>query len=116
MSDDTFGFGGAKRGPLPAPTEEALKEKLDTFRPKPPAAEIPIEAVDRVAERRGFKSREAAPASDGRRRKGEAGPFVAINTRAPVRVADPFIAWCEKERYSYWQGIEELMRRAGLLK
>jgi hypothetical protein len=33
-----------------------------------------------------------------------------------VRAADPFIAWCEKERYSYWQGIEELMRREGLLK
>lgn len=163
--DDPFGFSEARK---PKPVVEPAADfasKLAAVKPNPPAAETPMEAIDEVAERRGFRSREAPPADRSlgkeaglapgepvapavagapaaasatepsvtapasmppvhggpyvespprRRRKGETGPFVAINTRAPVRVADPFIAWCEENRYSYWQGIEELMRRAGI--
>ena len=89
--DDTFGFGDAKK---PAPP--SLSEKLSSLQPKAAAAEtVPTEAIDEVAERRGFRSREAVPPKAmtaataatvaARRRKGAEGPFVAINTRAPVR-------------------------------
>jgi len=54
-----------------------------------------------------------APAAVARRRKKDPGPTRAINTRAPQRIAVPFIAFCEDSRFSYWEGSEELMRRAG---
>ena len=31
----------------------------------------------------------------------------------PVRVARQFKQFCKTNRYSYWEGIEELMKRAG---
>lgn len=115
-SDDAFGFGSAAKPKAAA----SLADKLTAVKPAPPTpapASDELDKVDKAAEKRGFVSRESKASIEvPRRRKGEAGPFVAINTRAPIRVADPFIAWCERERYSYWQGIEELMRRAALLK
>jgi hypothetical protein len=39
---------------------------------------------------------------------------VTLHTRAPVRVANPFQRFCDENRFSYWQGIEELMKRAGV--
>jgi len=32
-----------------------------------------------------------------------------------VRVATPFQRFYEANRFSYWEGIEELMRRAGVV-
>ena len=41
------------------------------------------------------------------------GPVVMMTMRVPVRVARQFKQFCKTNRYSYWEGIEELMKRAG---
>jgi hypothetical protein len=113
MSDE-FGFGAAKPKALTA-------DKLKNIKPQPSHEqdrEVPLDRLDRVAEKAGFTSREpqqvAAPRID--RRRKDAGPFVAINTRAPVRVAEPFQRYCDNNRFSYWEGIEELMKLAGVMR
>lgn len=58
------------------------------------------------------------------REPGEVPPLVQCNMlalvkiitiRAPVAVSRTFEAWCEQNRYSYWEGMEALMQRAGVL-
>ncbi len=121
-NNDAFGFASATQKPI-----RSLADKLQQFQPRIVATpEISVEKIDKIAEERGFVSREAGEAVPTRldaaptralsgRKRGGGGAFVAINTRAPLRVAEPFIEYCEKNRYSYWQGIEALMRQAGLL-
>lgn len=41
------------------------------------------------------------------------GPVVMLTMRVPVRVARQFKQFCKANRYSYWEAIEELMKRAG---
>ena len=90
---DNFGFSGRKK----------LAEKI---------AQIPGDAAtDDVADKHGFVSRE--PVQPFRRPPVE--PVVTLHTRAPLRVATPFQQFCAENRYSYWEGIEELMRRAGVV-
>ncbi len=109
MAEDVFGFSEAKT---------STADRLKSFKPSQ-GRELPpteVARVDAVSERMGFKSRELPEAVQvAKRRKKEIGPTTAINTRAPQRVAVPFIGFCEENRFSYWEGIEELMRRAGLL-
>jgi len=107
MTDDTFGFGEARK--------PSTAEKLKAFRPDPstePA--VPMEKIDAAAAAHGFVAREVARPVISRRRK-EIGPTLAINMRVPERVAVPFIQFCEDGRLSYWEGVEELMKRSGLL-
>ncbi len=106
MTDDTFGFSAAKKT-----TVEKLKGIVPDERPSAAAS---LAKVDAVGDALGFRSREDARGHLVRRRKREIGPTVAINTRAPERVAEPFIRFCEDNRFSYWEGIEELMKRANL--
>lgn len=110
MAEDTFGFSSARSS-----TAERLKAIQPTnTEAEPPASDLV--RADAAGERVGFKSREpAAPAAVAHRRKKDLGPTTAINTRAPQRVAVPFIAFCEENRFSYWEGIEELMHKAGIL-
>ena len=42
------------------------------------------------------------------------GPVVMMTMRLPVRVARQFKHFCKANRYSYWEAIEELMKRAGV--
>jgi hypothetical protein len=110
MTDDTFGFATAK---------PSIADRLKSIRPAdagaaPAAGDIA--RADAAGLRVGFQSRESGGGAPVvHRRKKELGPTTAINTRAPQRVAVPFIAFCEENRFSYWEGIEDLMRRAGLL-
>lgn len=106
MSDDTFGFSAARKT-----TSEKLKTIVPDERPSHTAS---LAKIDAVGDALGFRSREDARGRTVRRRKREIGPTVAINTRAPERVAEPFIRFCEDNRFSYWEGIEELMKRANL--
>lgn len=106
MTDDAFGFSAARK---------ATAEKLKSIHPtKGHADPESLDRVDAAGEALGFKSREQPAPQPVFRRRREIGPTVAINTRAPERVAGPFIRFCEENRYSYWEGIEELMKRAGL--
>lgn len=100
---DSFGF----------PKRRGLTEKLSTITPRTDAEPaVPIDRLDEAAAKHGFISRE--PEIPFRREK-TIGPVVTLHTRAPVRVATPFQRFCETNRYSYWEGIEELMKRAGVL-
>ncbi len=100
---DTFGF----------PKRRKLSEKLDAIAPSADtAAAVPVDRLDDVAARHGFVSRE--PETPFKRER-TVGPTVTLHTRAPVRVATPFQRFCEANRYSYWEGIEELMKRAGIV-
>lgn len=100
---DNFGF----------PRRRNLSEKIGAIAPAAKSdATVPVDRIDDVAERHGFVSRE--PEAPFRRDKS-VGPTVTLHTRAPVRVATPFQRFCEANRYSYWEGIEELMKRAGLV-
>lgn len=107
MTDDAFGFSGARK---------ATAEKIKSIQPS--AGEhrpTTLDRVDAAGEALGFMSREQPrPKPQAQRRRRDIGPTVAINMRAPERVAEPFIQFCEDNRYSYWEGVEELMKRAGL--
>lgn len=105
MMSDTFGF----------PMRRGLTEKLGAITPKADSdsgSTAPLDRLDDVAAKHGFMSRE--PEVPFKREK-TVGPAVTLHTRAPVRVATPFQRFCETNRYSYWEGIEELMKRAGVV-
>jgi hypothetical protein len=99
---ETFGF----------PKRKSLAEKVSAI-PRAPSLDPtpPTDAVDTAAARHGFVSRE--PEIPFKRDKS-VGPVVTLHTRAPIRVATPFQKFCDENRFSYWQGIEELMKRAGV--
>jgi hypothetical protein len=110
MNEDVFGFANAK---------QSTAERIKAIRPDKIENEINIEDIaraDAAGERVGFKSRENNEQIIAiRRRRKELGPTTAINTRAPQYVAIPFISFCESNRFSYWEGIQELMKRSGLI-
>jgi hypothetical protein len=103
MMSDTFGF----------PKRRGLTEKLGAITPSADSeAAVPFDRLDDAAAKHGFVSREPEVPF---RRERTVGPVVTLHTRAPVRVATPFQRFCEANRYSYWEGIEELMKRAGVI-
>lgn len=76
------------------------------------AVDVSLHRIDRVAERHGFVGRE--PALPYRRPPPEAMQTVTIHTGPPVPVAAPFQKFCDDNQLPYWQGIKELMKRAGV--
>jgi hypothetical protein len=100
---DSFGF----------PKRRGLADKLSAITPRTDTqTAVPIDRLDEAAAKHGFISRE--PETPFKRERN-IGPVVTLHTRAPVRVATPFQRFCETNRYSYWEGIEELMKRAGVV-
>jgi hypothetical protein len=61
----------------------------------------------------GFVNRDPDPAEMDIDTRQTLGPVVMLTMRAPVRVARQFKQFCKVNRYSYWEAIEELMKRAG---
>jgi hypothetical protein len=115
---DTFGFSAATT------SNKSTKEKIAEIKPsEPESGDVPLERIDKIAEARGFTSRETRQGSAkdrsaveaSRKRRREVGPRVAVNMMMPEPIATPFIDFCEQNRYSYWEGVQELMRRAKLL-
>nr|WP_294564196.1 hypothetical protein [uncultured Rhodopila sp.] len=92
------------------PNRRKLAAKLDAIAPSADR-HPPDDRVDAAASRHGFVSRE--PEEPFKRER--IGPVVTLHTRAPVRVATPFQRFCDANRFSYWEGIEELMKRAGVV-
>lgn len=80
-----------------------------------------LERVDEAAGKAGFVSREPtgvpsySPGEDLRAGVRVRRPTMALNMRPPVEIAKAFISFCGKERYSYPEGLEELMRRSGII-
>lgn len=107
MTEDAFGFSDARKA-----TAEKIKRIQPSAGEDKPTL---LDRVDAAGEALGFTSREQQrPKPPLPRRRRDIGPTIAINMRAPERVAEPFIQFCEDNRYSYWEGVEELMRRAGI--
>jgi len=105
MTDDIFGFPAAKR---------STAEKLRAIAPaEDDARPTQLDRVDAAGAALGFVAREPSRTLISRRRK-EIGPTIAINMRVPENVAATFIAFCDQQRMSYWEGVAELMRRCGV--
>jgi hypothetical protein len=75
---------------------------------QPTAAAEPVGNIDRIAERRGFLSREAVVR---RRRRQCEEPTDQLNIRAAIADINRFVEWCERQRFSYREGFAELVRR-----
>ena len=90
MSDDDFGFTS---------TPQDIEE---------------LRRADQAARALGYASREPTEPPPPVQRK-TLGPVEIVTIRAPVTVSRTFKRWCEENRYSYWEGIEALMQRAGVL-
>jgi hypothetical protein len=105
MTEEPFGFPVAKR--TTAEKLKAIAPSQDDRRP------TQLDRVDAAADALGFVAREPTRTALPRRRK-EIGPTVAINMRVPENVAATFIAFCEQQRMSYWEGVAELMKRCGI--
>jgi len=71
-----------------------------------------IEKIDAAAERHGFTSREPAERLYKQDQAKEA--TVPLSIRPPLSVANRFIAYCKRERLSYWEGLNELMKARGI--
>lgn len=64
-----------------------------------------------AAERLGFVSRDPEPDIETRQ---TLGPVTMMTMRVPVPIARKFKQFCKLNRFSYWEGIEELLRKAGV--
>lgn len=90
MSDDDFGFTS---------TPQDIEE---------------LRRADHAARSLGYVGREATDPPPPVQRK-TLGPVEIVTIRAPITVSRTFKRWCEENRYSYWEGVEALMQRAGVL-
>lgn len=68
--------------------------------------------VDQAGDRAGFVSREPVERIYKQERTKE--PTTPLSMRPTISVANRFITWCKRERFSYPEGLAELMRRAGI--
>jgi hypothetical protein len=81
---------------------------------EPPAVPHDDANVVAAAAQIGFVNRDPEPEQDIETRQ-TLGPVVMMTMRAPVRVSRRFKAFCKANRLSYWEGIEELMNKAGVI-
>lgn len=80
----------------------------------PPSLPYDDAGVVAAAAQIGFVNRDPGPELEPDiETRQTLGPVVMMTMRAPVRVARRFKAFCRANRYSYWEGIEELLNRAG---
>lgn len=89
-----------------------LSDKLQRIPANEQAPRAPHDKSQVVvaAEHLGFVNREPEPDVEVRE---TLGPVVMMTMRVPVRVARQFKQFCKTNCYSYWEGVEELMKRAG---
>jgi len=72
----------------------------------------PTPQIDEAAKRQGFTSRE--PAERLYKNDASKEATVPLSIRPPLSVANRFIAYCKQNRLSYWEGLNELMTKAGI--
>ncbi len=104
MSTSDYGFSPSRKT-----TADKLKDITPTVHTEEPDTSN-LERADVAGAALGFVSRDSTRILTLRKRK-EVGPTVAINMRVPEAVADRFIRFCEQNRLSYWEGVDELMKR-----
>ena len=95
---------------VPTPPKSKAKPKPKPVT-KPKARRAPKPSQDAVAKSMGFTSREpSAPVLLKRRRRIQHDePVDQLSVRGPVRVLNAFIAHCEADNLSYWEGLEALL-------
>lgn len=87
--------------------------KLDQIKPATePAPEIPVEKLDELAERHGFVSREPIARVEKVRKKSQIQDTVYV--RGPLEMTNRFKEFCNSHGYSYGDGLEALMKKAGI--
>lgn len=106
--EDDFGFSS---------TLSAI-EKIKGIKPSTLRPLADIDAIDAVAENAGFISRESgtAPQPTALYRPVEVEPSAPVSMRVRMSVWKAFKLFCRENRYSYPEGLEELMKRAGLVR
>jgi hypothetical protein len=87
-------------------------DRLSDIAPDVSTSEPPAAQVDAIAARHGFSSRE--PTERIYKNDASKEASVPLSIRPPLSVANRFIAFCKQHRYSYWEGLEELMRHRGI--
>ena len=93
-------------------TSETRRFNFTAIQPDQPG-ETPSQAdIDRAGDRAGFISREPVERIYKQERTKE--PTTPLSMRPTISVANRFITWCKRERFSYPEGLAELMRRAGI--
>lgn len=109
VTEDAFGFGSVR---------SSAKDRIKQIKPTtPPDLPADLTRVDEIAGSAGFVSREPLQQTDtvfrtGRSQASE--PTIALNMRASATVGTAFQRWCRENRYSYPEGLAEIMRRAGI--
>jgi hypothetical protein len=93
-------------------TEPAGLGKLGKFKPRAAAApgerEPELEDVRPIAEAHGFVDRDA-PRPRRRRRDAVDEPTTQFSARVSVASLERFVAFCDRERYSYRVGFDRLI-------
>jgi len=87
-------------------------DRLNEIAPDTTTDAPPADQVDAVGARHGFTSRE--PVERMYKNDSSKEASVPLSIRPPLSVANRFIAFCKQHRYSYWEGLEELMKRGGV--
>lgn len=108
-TEDAFGFGSVRT---------SAKDRIKEIKPSvPPDLSVDLTRVDEIAGSAGFVSREALQPRETVFRAGRSQapePTIALNMRASATVGMAFQRWCRENRYSYPEGLAEIMRRAGI--
>jgi hypothetical protein len=109
-SENEFGFDSIRT---------SAKDRIRQIKPAvPPDTSVAIERIDAVADSVGFVSRDVASALpytyQSSRAPKAVEPRNALNMRVPVSLGFAFQRFCDENRYSYPEGLAEIMRRAGL--
>lgn len=87
--------------------------KLDQIKPTAePEPDIPVEKLDELAERHGFTSREPIARVEKVRKKNQIQDTVYV--RGPLEMTNRFKEFCNENGYSYGEGLEALMKKAGV--
>jgi hypothetical protein len=106
--EDEFGFDSLR---------STAKDRIRDIKPSGPQEAISdFTRIDAVAASAGFISREG-PDQQGSYQAARAPrpePRSALNMRVPVTLGIAFQRFCGENRYSYPEGLQEIMKRAGL--
>jgi hypothetical protein len=88
-------------------------DKLNNIKPDTDDMPQPsVKSIDEIAQKHGFTSREATERLY--KHSGPKEPTIPLSLRPPISVGNRFISYCKHNRFSYHEGLDELMKKAGI--